>query len=304
MKGGRVAAVTSVAAALVTASACRSEPSVRRIPIDGRPSAVTVADGVVWVTDDQRHRVHALDASSGERIRGPIPVPRNPIAIAAGRGDVWLGHAGGEVTRIATQSRRASRPIDAGESITGIAVRGNTVWAADLPTDSLIRIDARSSRVSDVTRVEDGVVRVAFSEDAAWVTNSERTVTRVEVPSGDADRPVNVGLGPIGLAFDGELVWVANSEDGTVSRIDAGSGRQAGSPVRVGLGPVAVAYGADSIWVANQDDGTVSRIDPESGRVVGEPLELGLRPRGIAFGGGAVWAVGTNPGGVVRVDLR
>jgi DNA-binding beta-propeller fold protein YncE len=301
MRSSRPSAAATVAVLLLAGFGCTSDP-LRRSELPGRPSAITVLRDRVWVADDEAHVVRAFGAGSTLRLGDPIPVPRNPVALAAGSDAIWVGHAGGEVTRIDARTRR-TKTLEAGGSITGIAVRGSRVWAADLATKSLVEIDARTNALRRVYRLNQGVVRVTTAGDALWVTNSERTVTRVDARTHAVGRPVPTGLGPIGLAFDGRRIWVANSDDGTVSRIEVSSGRPAGRPVRVGRGPVAVAAFNGSVWVANQDDRTLVRIDADGGRVVGDPISLSSSPRAVAAGEDAVWVVGTNPSRLVRVDL-
>jgi len=299
----RLVAALAATATLAASPGCRTSPRVHTFDVPGRPSAVAVLGDVVWVADDQRHVVHALDASSDDVIGEPIEVERNPVALAASRDAVWVAHASGPVVRIDADSRRADPPLDAGVSITGIAARGRRVWAADLGADTLIEINATSSRARRVYMIREGVVRVVTAGDALWVSNREQTITHVDPGSEEIGPTVDVGLGPIGLAFDGERIWVANSDDGTVSRLNASSGRSAGEPVRVGRGPVALAFAEGSLWVANQDDKTLTRVDADDGRVVGDPLDLGFAPRGIATGEDAIWVVGTNPSRIARVDL-
>ncbi len=297
MRNRRLAA----ALVFVVAAGCSSDP-VLSSPVPGRPSAVAVLGGVVWVADDEGHLVRTFDAETGERTGAAIRVPRNPVALAADGEAIWVGHAGGEVTRIDSETRR-TKTVEAGGSITGIAAQGSRVWATDLRTKSLVEIDARTSKVRRVYPLDDGVVRVAVADDVLWVTNGERTVTKIDPRSRKVGPAVPTGLGPIGLAFDGERIWVANSDDGTVSRIDASQGRGAGRPVAVGVGPVAVAAAGGEVWVANQDDGTLTRVDADSGRLVGEPVALDCHPRGVAAGADAMWVVGTNPSRLVRVDI-
>lgn len=300
MRVRRLTAALAFAVLLVAGFGCSSDPTRSELP--GRPSAVTVLRGRVWVADDQAHVVRVFDSGSATRVGEPIRVPRNPVALASASDAIWVGHAGGEVTRIDARTRR-TKIVEAGGSITGIAVRGWRVWAADLATRSLVEIDARTTALRRVYRLVQGVVRVTTAGDALWVTNSERTVTRVDPRAHAVGRPVPTGLGPIGLAFDGRRIWVANSDDGTVSRIAVSSGRSAGQPVPVGRGPVAVAAVNGSVWVANQDDRTLVRIDADGGRVVGDPISLNSSPRGVAAGEDSVWVVGTNPSRLVRVDL-
>ncbi|MGH2758077.1 MAG: hypothetical protein ACRDKJ_00775, partial [Actinomycetota bacterium] len=202
MTRGRLAAVVAVAALLLFwAPACSSDP-VRRISLSGRPSAVAVLDDLIWITDDAASVVRTIDAETAEQTGDPVRVARNPVAVAAGSDALWVGHAGGEVSRIDARSREV-KTVEAGGSITGIATRGSRVWAADLATKSLVELDAGSLELRRIYRLNDGVVRVALSGSILWVTNSERTVTRVDPLSHDVGPAVPTGLGPIGLVWTG-----------------------------------------------------------------------------------------------------
>jgi YVTN family beta-propeller protein len=291
-----------IAVLLVTAagSACARGTGISTIPIDGHPSAVTVAGGLVWVTDDTNHSVHVVDADSGEVTGRPIEVARNPIAITGSRDAVWIAHASGKITRIDVRSRRASKPIALHGSFTSIALAGERVWVTDVER-GLYGIDVRDH--DDVLRrpLKNGAVRVIRAGGDLWVTGREDTVTRFDPTSG-ASRDVDVGAGPIGLASDGERIWVADSDDGTATAVDETTGKVVRT-VEVGRGPVAVVVTGGSVCVANQDDATVSRIDPGSGEVDGEPLAIGTHPRGLATSEGRLWVVGSNPDALVRVEL-
>jgi DNA-binding beta-propeller fold protein YncE len=300
MRFGRLVAC----AVLVAAFGCRSSPSpLRLIPIPGRPSAVTVNGKDVWVADDLLRALHRIDAATGQRRGHHVELDRNPVALAAGGGGIWVAHASGTLIRVDAKMQSPSFPTKVGGSLTGIVYRAGRVYVTDHKTSSVVEVDARTTRVLRTFKLADGAVRIASAGRYLWVTNDENTVTRVDPRSGRVGPVVRVGNGPIGLAAGDGRVWVANSDDGTVSRIDATSGRRIGSPVKVGGAPVAVTVTGGSVWVAGQETKSLTRIDPSSGRVVGEAYELGIEPRGIAGGAGAVWTVGTNPSAMIRVQL-
>lgn len=169
--------VACAATALISSIACEIPPS--SISLEGRPSAVAVARGVVWIADDGTHSVHAIEADTRKRI-ARIRVARNPIAIDATDDAVWVAHAGGEIVRIDARRRSAGEPFEAGGSLTGVAANGSRVWATDLATNSLIELDARTSRRRRVYRIGAGTVRVAVAGDYLWVTNRESSVIRVD----------------------------------------------------------------------------------------------------------------------------
>jgi YVTN family beta-propeller protein len=60
---------------------------------------------------------------------------------------------------------------------------------------------------------------------------------------------IAVGDAPASIAVDGNAVWVANRGDGTVSRIDPGTGRVVRT-IKVGKGVDGVAAGEGAVWVS------------------------------------------------------
>ncbi len=93
--------------------------------------------------------------------------------------------------------------------------------------------------------------------------------------------PVKVGAFPDGIAVGHSLVWVANFQDGTVTRIDASSGRVVGRPIPVGGFALAIAMGNGALYVTN-GLGAILQIDPSSGTLVGAARGVGTALDAIA----------------------
>ena len=62
------------------------------------------------------------------------------------------------------------------------------------------------------------------------------------------------------LVVDGAL-WVA-SADGTVTRLEAATGRIVGEPIPVGRAPLTLAWDGEHLWVGSASDHTVQAILP------------------------------------------
>ena len=110
-----------------------------------------------------------------------------------------------------------------------------------------------------------------------------------------------VGERPLSVAVGDGFAWVTNENDGTVSRIDTGTGEVAGDPITVGEEPSNIRVGAGSVWVANAGSNTVSRIDPETNRTE-QTIRVGERPTAVRVGAGSVWVSNTDEGTVSRID--
>jgi YVTN family beta-propeller protein len=67
-------------------------------------------------------------------------------------------------------------------------------------------------------------------------------VTPIDVATGRAGTPIQVGKGPVAIAItpDGKTAYVASYKASTVTPIDVATGR-AGTPITVGNSPLAIA---------------------------------------------------------------
>ncbi len=124
--------------------------------------------------------------------------------------------------------------------------------------------------------------------------------------SGGSDGPqvaatIPVGSGPRDVAAAGNLIWVANYDDGTLTRIDAGS--QKGTSVEAGENPLALAVGEGRLWVADALEG-LDRLDPKTGEKRGATRPLTSDPEDVAVGAGAVWLPNSLRGTVTRLDAE
>jgi DNA-binding beta-propeller fold protein YncE len=213
-----------------TSSVLRVDPTadrvVGRIHVGGRPGALIVSGGRVWVADEEGAGVSAINPE-GERVfRRGIPPHTAPLRLAGGAGGVWVSSATtGTIRRIDQNTARAAGPpIRAGRGPAGITAGGGLVWVAN-------------SRSDTVTRVDPSILGIL----------------------GD---PTTVGGRPGGLDAGTNLVWVASAADDTVTRIEIENGDVVGGPIGVGPEPGAITIGEEAVWVANNGDGTVTRIEP------------------------------------------
>jgi DNA-binding beta-propeller fold protein YncE len=213
-----------------TSSVLRVDPAsgsvLARIRVGGRPGALIVAGGRVWVADDGGAGVTAINPEGDRVFRRGIPPHAAPLRLAAGAGGVWVSSAStGSVRRIdQSTARSAGAPVRAGRGPAGITVGGGLVWVANSRSDTVTRVDPS-----------------------------------IEGILGD---PIPVGGRPGGIDAGTNLVWVASAADDTVSRIDIESGDVVGGPIGVGPEPGAITIGEEAVWVANNGDGTVTRIEP------------------------------------------
>jgi DNA-binding SARP family transcriptional activator/streptogramin lyase len=189
--------------------------------------------------------------------------------------------------------------------------------------DSLVRIDPKTLKATEMAQVGDAPDLVIASGGYIWVTNDilrdspdphiknggDRTLIRVDPSNGDAV-VVGGGLAPCGLTADpsGD-VWVVNcyppktGAQDTVVRIDAKT--LDFTTWRVPGGPGFFrgrAYGGGSLWVSGggQHGRLLTQVDPETGAQ--QSTRLPQYAGGLAWSGGYgdLWATNFDHGTIMR----
>ncbi|HEX6332346.1 MAG TPA: ABC transporter substrate-binding protein [Actinomycetota bacterium] len=257
------------------------------IELDGRPGALVVGEGAVWVAQPDRGIVVRIDPDT-RAVVDTIQVGPDPSAIAVSGGSVWVANAGGSsVSRISADTNSVVETVETRGGPVGIAVGGGALWIANALDDSVSRIEPEIGEVEASIAVGDRPSGIVVADDALWVTNyGSGTVSRIDAKREVEVATVSVGNGPLGLASGEGGIWIANQLDDTVSRIDPRT-NAVESTIRVGGGPATVVLSGGWVWVANELDGTVSRIDPRSNEV--ESFAVGAETGGAAGVDGSLW---------------
>ncbi len=267
---------------------------VERVHLEGRPSAVAVGGGVVWVVDEEGGAVRGYRSSTLEPSH-EIEVPKNPVAMDFDGTHLWVAHASGQLTRISARTReREDVDVPQAGSLVDVSAQGGSVWVADSERDAIVRLDPETLRTVATIEIPAGAVRVAATEATVWVTGKDNAVTPVDVGANKAAEPIEVGPGPLGLVVAGDSVWVCVSERDEVVRIERRSRRVTEEAIKVGDAPVAVSAGDGSVFVVSQDDRSFVELDASTGRRVRRGT-LETRPRDAAVGAGRLWVVGVDP---------
>jgi YVTN family beta-propeller protein len=205
----------------------------------------------------------------------------------------------------------AARPavvatIRVGQRADGIAFADGAVWIAAPGDDELVRVDARTDRVTGRANAGADPDSVAAGGGFAWVSSrGDGHVRRFAAAGGlTPSGAPSVGAKPEGIALDRDVAWVVSSVDDTVTGVDRTTGVAVGRPIPVGEQPIEISHGPSGVWTANSADGTVTHIDPATRQTVGRPIRVGRQPKGIAEGLGSVWVANTGDGTVTRIDPR
>jgi DNA-binding beta-propeller fold protein YncE/predicted Ser/Thr protein kinase len=255
---------------------------------------------------------------SGDRPTGPtaaLPdvrppkrrVPLLPIAIGAALValvvvGLLLVSGGGDDEGGGGGDTPAGTTFPVGERPFGVAVEGGSIYVVGQADDSLTRLlPDGSGRTTQSTGASPFWVSVGA--ESIWVTNRDAdSVTRFSRDDLTPQPPIPVGDGPRFVVVRDGTVWIANGEDGTVTRLDEGSGERLGPDIPVGTDPRGIAIGFGTAWVTNSGDDTVMRIDVESGEVSDDGIDVGDQPVGISAGEAAVWVANERGNSVSRIN--
>ena len=308
-------------AARATTSSLRERPKAarrRRRPLAALAGLALVAGGAGIALTAGDGGGGGEGSPSGFEVAASIEVPRNPIAITAGPGRVWVASpAQGIITSIVPGEDGVEREVRVGGQPAAVAVGLDWLWTVDRERDELLRIDPSTGEVDDRLPVGREPVDVVVTEADVWVANAlDGTVTRVDAGTssegdgrdGDGgpsviDR-IPVGNGPVALAAGEGVVWVLSQGADAVSAIDVGESRRTGSAIPVGQGvPSDIAFGEGAVWVTDDFTGELTPIDVGS-REPGEPIDVGGHPRAVAVGLGHVWVANGETSSVRRVDAE
>ena len=261
--------------------------------------AIVRATGADYLSQLDPYAIGAIDAE-GAGIEAQLTVGTRPTAIATGGGFLWVtSETDGTLSRVDSESR-TTESVRVGESADGVAYGGKSIWVTDGEERTLVQVDPESLRIVQTIGVGNGPRAIAVGEGAVWVANSiDGTVSRIDLGSGKKSA-IPVAPSPAGIALGAGSVWVTSEANGTVVRLDPRSGAVV-EAISVGNGPTAVAFGEGSVWIANRQDGTVWRIDPSTSSVTAT-IDVGANPAGVATDSGAVWVTTEGDGTLVRID--
>jgi class 3 adenylate cyclase len=272
--GGRVF-VTTVDSAALTEVDGRSRSIIRTVPLALKAADVAVAAGRVYVIDPrgivEGFRI-GYDRPSAHIVFRRRPVIRGSTAgarrsrstsLAAAGGVLWATDGSSLLRRIDPGSGRVSS-IAVGRSLDGVVTGEDAVWAFSARTASVVRVDPRNDRVTDIIPIvtRSGTdapfpIAMATTPETVWVLNGNTaTVTRIDAHQRGVVATVPIGMdrAPRDIAASGRTVWTANA-DGSLSRLEAGEQTPSSLWVGQSLGQVSADGGA--IWV------TASALDQQ-----------------------------------------
>jgi DNA-binding beta-propeller fold protein YncE len=232
----------------------------------GRPTALTISDGSVFVATDgvrgSKALVFQFDATEGDR-QDQLQV-RQACSVTSGPFGLWLAGcpnvdelttAGGRLHVVEPKIEiPPAKPLSAEnelDALTGLAEGADSVWALGDAADRRIwRIDPASHRITATIELDFPPASIAVGAGAAWVTDElgDRLV-KIDPRTNRIVGRVGVGRGASGVAYGNGSLWVADAIQHAITRVDARSGRVLAT-IPMSASPHAVAVDGNAVWVA------------------------------------------------------
>ena len=283
----------------------------------GDPVAMAIRHDDVWVAGDNptwvTRWVTPMNPATSEK--PTIALPATPTRLAVTEDAVWvLTPADNSVSRIDPATNQVVATIPVGRAPSGLAVGAGAVWVSRRSDAAVVRIDPATNQVVATIPVGRAPGAMTVAGGVVWVALSERGLGRID-PTSNRSTVVRVPRCCAGELAAGEgALWVANRVDGTLVRVDPGTGRVAARVLLPGTAeqrPHQVAVGEGAVWVtsASPRRGTANllwRVNPASNQVIGTldlgPTSAGGMPNSVAAGDGAVWVGGMTKGSIVRLE--
>jgi YVTN family beta-propeller protein len=270
---------------------------VADVPIGGRPVAIAIGAGGVWVANADDQTIVRIDPKTKKVVKTIGGLGTDVSEVAVGFGAVWVaGGNDGTLTRIDPSLNAPGAPIDLGpggelvrQPVFLVATGAGNVWVTH--GNKVLRIDPGAGDVTK-TIASDRPQGLGIGAGSVWVTQLNEHLLRVDATTGKltADRDLSSQLfSP--LVQDGSLWLVAYANETTqVLRLDPSTLVQQGAaiPFTVKRFPFDLASGAGALWTVTPVDGALWRIDPTTDRAR-KVVVLGHHPIAVAAGDGAVW---------------
>ena len=279
---------------------------VKEISVGLSPGGIAFDDSDAWVTNTGADTVSQINLSTGS-VENWIEVGHGPKGIAVAEGSVWVANSGDRtISRINAQTGSVvGKPLEVGNGPTAIAAIGSTLWVANATDSTVVSVDAQTGIVGHPASVSATPIALAVDGSGLWLASEDAaSVSHLDPITGiPRAAPIQLSARPSALALDAESVWVT-ATDGTVTRIDRGTGRVTAT-IDVGGELAAIVISGASIWVGDHA-GNVYQLDAYNPTAPPRRIPTTSAVAALALVQGDVWlaaqaAPASHRGGTLRV---
>lgn len=279
----------------------RSGQVVDRVAVGGRPVAVAVGAGSVWVANADDGTLSKIDPHERKVVATiGLGVPASDLAV--GEGSVWVaGGSEGTLLRIDPRTDTVVKKLDlagsnplAPDAAYSVAVGGGAVWVGSAYW-RVLRIDPETETVTGSVPVGHVPVALAATGGDVWATLLDGRTVRIDARADARTGTVSGPFRPMDIGVGSGSVWVAD-EPGTVWQIDAAT-VSVTHAVTVPPRLLGLSVSGRDVWATSSRAAAVTRIDARSGTILGT-VPVGGAPLDVAVGFGKVWVtLGRGAGG-------
>lgn len=204
---------------------------IAEFPTEGTPAGLAYADGVLYITDQSKHRVLKLDPTSREFI-GQINLPPHsaPKGVAALPDGKLIYVSESATSSVAVIEAENSRLLVHTKVLTGparlaVTPNGSAVVVLNAPAGKITIISTQNQKVLATVAVGalPNAIAISPNSERAYVSNRvSNTVSVVDLIKHQVVQTLKTGAAPTGLTLDetGERLFVANAKDNTISVFD------------------------------------------------------------------------------------
>jgi hypothetical protein len=284
----------------------KATPAMRVIRHVGlRPNGIVVAQGVVWVTSNERDEVERIGAASGRKLRPVRNVGRGAQGIVSNGRNIWIARkAAREIVRIDARTGRVVQRIDAHGSPSKLALGLNSLWfgvRVARPSAELVRLNLRGDELSrrPVTR---GMAGIATGGGSVWVVEHHSPrVLRLDPPTLEGRRWGRFAAKVSKLVPGGGYLWATMGGNDMVGRID---------PRRRGPTNTTAEHSPDTaVWAGGHLYVTMNtshllRVFNSKADEAARPIEVPHNPFAITADKHYLWVTGTAEHTVTRIPYH
>jgi YVTN family beta-propeller protein len=213
-----------------------------RVHTGGQPCGVVAAAGSVWVTDAAAGQLLRINPTTSAVVQR-TPLDRTPCELVFGYGALWVATQSDVLDRVDPATGRVVARIEVGTMSYEPLVAFGSVWVSNRNSRSISQVEPRTNKVMRTIALPGlqpgGLAQTGQQLVVGNDTGGDNKLATIDPRSGVV-RGLTAGGRPAFAAAADQWVFVANQNDGTVSRLDATSGKVVGT-VSAGASPVNLA---------------------------------------------------------------
>jgi streptogramin lyase len=135
----------------------------------GKPNAVAVTAGAVWVAEATSDRLLRV-ALTSHRVIEPVPIGGTATDLAVGDGAVWaVTPEQGRLWRVEPKTGAVTASVDIGPDFSLIAIISHEVWVAS-PSGTVERIDPAQNAVIRTLHFDGPIGGIAGGDGRLWIS--------------------------------------------------------------------------------------------------------------------------------------